>query len=129
MMNAVNQGRFDLERYVQVSSANPARTWGLYGRKGVIAPGADADLVLVDMDRTETLTSARLASRGKVSAYEGMAVKGWPVATLVRGRIVAKDGRVCAEPGWGKPVVQKMPPPKPRNLDKHLATLCRHSPA
>jgi dihydroorotase len=129
MMNAVNQGRFGLERYVQVSSANPARAWGLYGRKGVIAPGADADLVLVDMDRTETLTSARLASRGKVSAYEGMAVKGWPVATLVRGRIVAKDGEVCAEPGWGKPVVQEMPPPKPRNLDKHLATLCGHSPA
>jgi allantoinase len=129
MMNAVNQGRFDLTRYVQVSSANPARAWGLYGRKGVVTPGADADIVVVDMDRVETLSSARLASRGKVSGYEGMKVKGWPVATFVRGRLVAKDGKICAEPGWGQPVVQVMPPPRPRNLDKHLATLCGQSPA
>ncbi len=52
-------------------------------------------------------------------------MKGWPIATLVRGRMVAKDGKVCAEPGWGQPVVQTMPPPQPRNLDKHLATLWR----
>ena len=129
MMNAVNVGRFELTRYVQVASANPARAWGLYGRKGVIAPGADADLVLVDMDRTETLSAARLASKGKVSAYEGVKVKGWPVATFVRGRLVAEDGRICAEPGWGKPVQQTMPAPRPRNLDKHLATLCGRSPA
>ncbi len=129
MMTAVNEGRFDLRRYVQVSSAAPARAWGLYGRKAVIAPGADADLVLVDMSRTETLGAARLSSKGKATPYEGRKVKGWPVATFVRGRQVMRDGEITASPGWGEEVTQAMPAPAPRNLDKHLATLCGKSPA
>jgi dihydroorotase len=129
MMTAVNEGRFDLKRYVQISSAAPARAWGLYGRKGVIAPGADADMVLVDMNRTERLSAAGLASKGKATPYEGRKVKGWPVATFVRGRQVMGDGEILAPPGWGEEVSQSMPKPKPRNVDKHLATLCGASPA
>jgi len=129
MMTAVNEGRFDLRRYVQISSAAPARAWGLYGRKGVIAPGADADFVLVDMNREETLSAARLSSKGKATPYEGRRVKGWPVATFVRGRQVMRDGEITAAPGWGEEVGQTMPPPAPRNVEKHLATLCGASPA
>jgi len=85
--------------------------------------------VLVDMNRTETLSAARLSSKGKATPYEGRKVKGWPVATFVRGRQVMGDGEILAPPGWGEEVAQTMPPPKPRNIDKHLATLCGSSPA
>lgn len=123
MLTGVAKGRLSLERYVQISSAAPARAFGLYGRKGVIAPGADADLVLVDLARRETIRADRLASRGKVEVYDGMAVEGWPVMTLVRGRIVMREGEILAEPGWGRMVNPQMPPPAPRNVDQHLATL------
>lgn len=129
MMTMVNQGRFDLNRYVQISSAAPARAWGLYGRKGLITPGADADLVLVDMGRQEVLTAERLSSKGKATPYEGMKVTGWPVATLVRGKPVMRDGEIQAQPGWGRQVEQQMPPAAPRNTDKHLAAICGASPA
>ena len=128
MLTAVNEGRMSLNHYVKISSANPARAWGLYGRKGIIAPGADADLVLVDLARRETLAADRLHSRTRVSAFEGRTATGWPVATLVRGRVVMRDGELTGEPGWGRPVDQRMPPPAPRNLDKHIATLVGVSP-
>ena len=114
---------------MKISSANPARAWGLEGRKGAIAEGADADLVLVDLERRETLAADMLHSRGKVSAFEGKDVTGWPVATLVRGKVVMREGELLAEPGWGEPVVQQMPTPEPRNLEKHIASLVGASPA
>ncbi|MEH6754772.1 MAG: dihydroorotase family protein [Alphaproteobacteria bacterium] len=129
MLTAVHEGRLTLNEYVKVSSANPARAWGLEGRKGAIQTGADADLVFVDLERRETLAAERLHSRGKVSAFEGQDVTGWPVATLVRGKVVMQDGELMVEPGWGQTVQQDMPAPEPRNLDKHLATLVGASPA
>ncbi|WP_108658482.1 dihydroorotase [Acuticoccus kandeliae] len=129
LLTLAKEGVMPLTRYVEVSSANPARAWGLYGRKGVLAPGADADIVLVDMNREEILGADRLSSKTKVSAYEGMKVTAWPVATLVRGRPVMRDGEITAEPGWGREVMSAMPPAAPRNLDKHLATLVGVSPA
>ncbi|MEM8664377.1 MAG: dihydroorotase family protein [Pseudomonadota bacterium] len=129
LLSMVNDGLMPLSRYVAISSANPARAFGLYGRKGVIQPGADADIVLVDMKRREKLTAARLSSKGKVSPFEGMTVSAWPVATIVRGRPVMRDGAITAENGWGREVVQAMPPAEPRNVDTHLATLTGTSPA
>lgn len=129
MLTAVHEGKLTLNQYVKVSSANAARAWGLWGRKGTMAPGADADFVLVDLKRSETLSADRLHSRTRVSAFEGRQATGWPVATLVRGRIVMRDGELLGEPGWGKPVTQKMPAPQPRNTDKHIATLVGKSPA
>jgi dihydroorotase len=117
MMTAVAEGRLSLERYVTISSAAPARAFGLYGRKGVIRPGADADIAIVDPERRQTLGAASLHSRGKVSAYEGMAVRGVPTMTFVRGRLVAKDGEVVSAPGWGRMVRPEMPTPAPRNLN------------
>ncbi|RAH98983.1 allantoinase [Acuticoccus sediminis] len=129
MLTLASEGAFSLQRYVQASSANPARAFGLYGKKGCLVPGADADLVLVDLDRVETLSAARLQSRGKVSPFEGRKVKGWPVATLVRGKPVMRDGEILGEKGWGRAVRPAMPEPAPRNVDTQLATLCGASPA
>lgn len=123
MLTAVAAGRLSLERYVQISSAAPARAFGLYGTKGVIAPGADADLVLCDLTRRETLSSERLHSRGKLSAYTGIEVTGWPTMTIRRGEPIMTDGKLQAEPGSGKMVRPQMPAATPRNTDKHLAIL------
>jgi dihydroorotase len=123
MLTAVNEGRLTMERYVALSSAAPARAFGLYGRKGVIAPGADADLVVVDMNRSDVLGADQLHSRGRVSAYEGMSVQGFPIMTLVRGKIVARDGRLLGEPGWGRLVTPKMPDPCPRNGNTTMSAI------
>jgi dihydroorotase len=124
MLTGVAEGRLSLPRLVQITSAAPARAFGLAGRKGSIVPGADADFVLVDLGRRETLATERLHSRGKLSAYEGMTVTGWPVATIRRGLPIMADGRLLAAPGSGRLLRPAMPAPAPRNVDKHLATLC-----
>ena len=115
MLTAVNGGRLKLEDIAKLMAASPARAFGLYGRKGVIAVGADADITLVDLDAEAVLTADALHSKGKCSAYEGMAVKGLPVATFVRGHLVAKDGEPVADPGHGRMVSPTMPAPRPRN--------------
>ncbi len=98
----VVKGRISLERFVQLTATNPARLFGLYPRKGTIAPGADADLVLWDPTRKTTITNALLHQAIDYTPYEGLEVTGWPVMTLRRGELVMNDGRVQAEPGTGQ---------------------------
>jgi dihydroorotase len=116
MLQAVHAGRMTLPQVVRVMSGAPARTFGLSHRKGAIAPGLDADLVVVDMDREETLGADRLLSRGKVSVYEGWTVKGVPVMTFSRGRLVAENGAIVDDTPTGRMVRPVMPPPASRNL-------------
>ena len=123
MLTAVNAGRLSLSRLVTLMSAAPARAFGLYGRKGVLRAGADADMVVVDLDRGHRLGAARLHSRGKISAYEGMAVQGLPVMTLVRGQMVARDGEVVGTPGCGRMVRPIMAAAAPRNLNTTMAAI------
>jgi dihydroorotase len=104
MLTAVNRGRMTLERYVEWSSAAPARAWGLYPRKGALQVGSDADLVIVDMDRAWTIRAAELHSKSRITPFEGMVTRGRPVATLVRGRVVMREGELVGAPGWGRPV-------------------------
>jgi dihydroorotase len=123
MLDAVAKGRMGLADVVRVMSAAPARAFGLYGRKGVVAVGAEADLVLVDPGREHTIRTAELASRGKYTPYDGWTVTGSPVRTIVRGRTVALEGKVVAPPGWGRLVRPEMPPPAPRNTATTLDAL------
>jgi dihydropyrimidinase len=88
LSEGVNAGRLSLERVAQVASETPARILGLYPRKGAIQVGADADLVVVDLEREATITRAMLHTVTPWSAYEGRHVKGWPVMTLLRGEVV-----------------------------------------
>ena len=92
MLSAVNEGRLTLPDVVRLMAGAPSRAFGLAHRKGSLALGADADIVLVDMDARATLRADSLHSRGKVSAYEGRAVRGLPVLTMLRGIVVARDG-------------------------------------
>jgi dihydroorotase-like cyclic amidohydrolase len=93
----VAQGRLSIERLVRVTAENPARLWGVYPRKGVIAPGADADFVVVDPSKRLTLTSEAVQSVSGWSVFEGTEFHGWPVATVVRGQQVAEwSGNRCS---------------------------------
>jgi len=76
--------------------------YGLYPRKGSIMIGADADIVLWDADKKVTLTQALMEHGSDYTPYEGMEVTGWPVKTLLRGKVVADDGRIVGKPGMGQ---------------------------
>ena len=88
-----------LTRVAQVTSMNPARIFGLYPRKGTIAVGSDADFTLVDIDKEQVATSDLFQSHADYTLVDGWRMKGWPVATVVCGNIVMRDGRVVAPPG------------------------------
>lgn len=95
----VNGGRISLVRLVQVLSENPARIFGLYPRKGTIAVGSDADLVVFDPRREFTIHAENQHSNVGYTLYEGATVLGWPEMTFQRGRPVLQDGEIVAEPG------------------------------
>ncbi len=88
LSEGVNKGRISLERLVEVSCENPARIFGLYPRKGTIAIGSDADLVIVDLDKLKTVTRDMVISRGLWSVWEGWEFKGWPIMTVLGGQVV-----------------------------------------
>ncbi len=97
----VAKGRIGLDLFVRLVAENPARLFGLYPRKGTVAPGSDADLVLWNPSRRVTITTALLQHAIDYTPYEGTEVTGWPVAALRRGELVMRDGKVQAEPGSG----------------------------
>jgi dihydroorotase-like cyclic amidohydrolase len=99
LSEGVNKGRISIERLAQVASENPARIFGLYPKKGMIVPGADADLIVVDLKRRAKITKDLLHTVTPWSVYEGWDVTGWPVMTLVRGNIVMEwpDGEPRAK--------------------------------
>jgi allantoinase len=98
----VHQHGLPLTKLVSMLSTNPARLFGLYPQKGDIVTGADADLIIVDLDREWTLKQDQLFYKNKHSAYVGYSFKGWVEQTIVRGKTVYKDGKVTAQPGYGK---------------------------
>jgi len=118
MLSEVNRGRMTISDYVRWACFNPAKAWGFFPHKGAIQPGADADIVLLDMEREWSIDQSQLFSKSKISPWHGRRVQGGPVLTMVRGRVVMENGNIVAEAGWGKPAKQKMPAPAPRNVDK-----------
>jgi dihydropyrimidinase len=102
LLNGVGDGRIDLATVAQVTSYNTARAFGLYPRKGTIAVGSDADLVIVDLGLTRTITANRLQSRSDFTLYDGWALTGWPVVTIVRGAVAAEGAQVVADAGTGR---------------------------
>ncbi len=97
MLDHVNAGRLTLERLVDLTAAGPARVYGIAG-KGRIALGHDADFALVDLKARKTLSDRWIASRCGWTPFDGMRVTGWPVATILRGQVVMRDGAVVGEP-------------------------------
>ncbi|MDL2334667.1 MAG: dihydroorotase family protein [Chloroflexota bacterium] len=104
MLSAVHDGRLSLERLVHATSEAPAKTWGLWPRKGQVSVGADADLTLVDLARAGEIHAADLHGMNNLSPFEGRATVGAVVTTIVRGQVVVRDGVLTGAPGWGRPV-------------------------
>jgi dihydropyrimidinase len=102
LSEGVRRRGMSLPDVARVTSYNVARTFNLYPRKGRIAVGADADLAIVDLDREWRVEASRLASSSDFSLYDGWTLKGWPVTTLVRGVVVARDHEVVGKPGHGR---------------------------
>ncbi|HEX5189980.1 MAG TPA: amidohydrolase family protein [Streptosporangiaceae bacterium] len=98
----VGTGRISLHRFVSLISSGPARLFGLYPRKGTIAVGSDADLVVLDPRLRRTIDGAAMRSRAGYSAYDGREVSGWPRFTISRGDVVFEDGEVLAAAGRGQ---------------------------
>jgi dihydropyrimidinase len=97
----VRSGRISLSRFVEVTSTNPAKLFGLYPHKGTIAVGADADLVVWDDDVTRRIDGRTMQSQSDFSPYDGWDVTGWPALTISRGEVVAEAGQVTGAPGRG----------------------------
>lgn len=102
MLDHVNAGRMSVQRFVDMTSHGPNRLFNLAG-KGRIAAGYDADFTIVDMNRTETITNEWVASKPGWTPYDGVAVKGWPVGTIIRGNTVMWEGELVT-PAQGLPI-------------------------
>jgi dihydroorotase len=129
MLSAVARGEISITDYVRLSSAAPARAFGLYPRKGALAPGADADLALVDLSVNSKIDQTMLHSqRARITPFHGHSLRGVPVHTLVRGHFVMRERELVTEArGWGKSVkrIQEMPAPQPRNVEHTMAAIVR----
>jgi dihydroorotase len=102
LLNHMSAGRLTLERVVDLTSAGPARIYGIAG-KGRIAVGCDADFALVDLGAERTIEAKHMATKCGWTPFDGMTVKGWPVMTILRGEIVMREGELVGDP-IGRPV-------------------------
>lgn len=101
LTHGVLRGRISPVRLAELTALAPARLFGLAPRKGAIAVGADADAVIVDLDR-ETVVGPEVTHSRYTSAFEGAPLRGWPLLTLRRGEVVFEDGEVRLRPGSGE---------------------------
>jgi dihydroorotase len=102
MLDHVAKGRLSLQRLVDLTSAGPQRVFNLMN-KGRIAAGYDADLTLVDLAAERTIEDSQQASKVGWTPFHGLRVQGWPMATVVRGQVVMRDGQIIGTPD-GRPM-------------------------
>ncbi len=105
LLNGAHAGRLSYERLVEAYAEAPARTYGLYPRKGTLEPGADADLALVDPESRWTVRDEDVVSKARWSPYSGRTLIGRAVQTYLRGALIAEAGNVVAAPGVGRLLV------------------------
>jgi len=126
LSEGVNKGRISLERAVQVSCENPAKTAGLWGRKGSLLPGFDADFVIIDLGREVTVGKEHINTRSGWSIMEGHTFTGWPIMTILRGEVSAEWAD--DSPGM-RPVGEPRGEYQPRRLHPKHEVINATSPA
>ena len=107
MYDAVRTGKLNMHHFVDLLCTMPAKLFGLFPRKGTIAPGSDADLVIFDPERAMTISAANQHQRVDYTPYEGMPVQGVPDTVLLRGRVIVRDGEYVGGEGGGQFLARK----------------------
>jgi dihydropyrimidinase len=102
LYGGVEAGHIDLNRFVELVATAPAKMFGLYPRKGTIAPGSDADVVVFDPRVERVISAATHHMRVDYSAYEGRTVRGLPEVVMQRGHVLVENGTFHGEPGQGR---------------------------
>ena len=98
----VRTGRISLNRMVELLCTNPAKLFGLYPRKGTIAVGSDADIVVFDPEKRHTISAASQQSKSDYNLFEGTEVVGAPELVMVRGQVIVENDELVAQPGAGQ---------------------------
>jgi dihydropyrimidinase len=98
----VKHGGLDIHRFVDALSTRPAKIFGLFPRKGTIAPGSDADLVIYDTEYRGTISAATQHTANDYNGFEGFPIEGRPTVVMVRGKVQVRDGEFVGEPGRGR---------------------------
>jgi dihydropyrimidinase len=102
LYGGVEKGHIDLNRFVELVATAPAKMFGLYPRKGTIAPGSDADIVVFDATKERTISASTHHMRVDYSAYEGRVVRGLPEVVMQRGQVLVENGEFHGTPGQGR---------------------------
>ena len=102
MLTEVNNGLLSLMKLVELTSTNPAKIFNVYPKKGTIQVGSDADLVVIDMEKKGVIRTEDQFSKMPFTPYNGWQIQGCPMMTMIRGEIVAENGEIKAEPGYGE---------------------------
>ncbi|MCD3235027.1 dihydropyrimidinase [Clostridium botulinum] len=105
----VAENRISIEKFVEVTATNVAKIFGMYPKKGTIVVGSDADLVIFDPNKKVKITKELLHENVDYTPYEGFEIKGYPVITLSRGEIVAKDGQYIGKEARGRFIKRGVP--------------------
>lgn len=101
LSEGVNKNRISLDQFVQLTSLNTAQIFGMHPKKGTLEKNSDADIAMLDLKKQQKVTQDLFGGFSDYTVYEGMNLKGWPVKTMVRGRLVCEDFEVVGELGHG----------------------------
>ena len=102
LSEGVNKNRISIEKLVQLTSTNASKIFGMYPKKGIIANGSDADIVLINLKKERKVTSELFGGFSDYVVYEGWKLKGWPAKTFVRGQMVSDEMEILGKPGYGE---------------------------
>ena len=105
----VGRGKITLQKFVEITATNPAKIFGLYPQKGDLAVGSDADIIIFDPELKVTIGRSVLHENVDYTPYEGFKVKGFPVATIARGKVIVERGQFLGRPGSGCFLERKSP--------------------
>jgi len=100
--HGVNAGKLTMNKFVELVSTNPAKIFGMYPRKGSLDVGTDADICVFDPEKEVTIDFNNMETNCDWSPYQGWTVKGWPHITMVRGKVVGKEGKFVGDVGYGE---------------------------
>lgn len=110
LSEGVSKGRLTISQVSELTSTNIAKVYGCYPQKGILAPGSDADICIVDMDKEVVFSTKTLHNNISYCLHDGMKVKGYPIMTISRGEVLVEDGEFKGSKGRGKVVKRKIDP-------------------